>query len=414
MDLPLDTFDLTPDVVRERFNWAIRRGQPAWLWPDLPVERWQEALVSIEAAVRGVLTGGSAMQLDGDPDALGVASYTSGVGPLLGYWLERGVLSASEPVAAMLKLHLQHNRLRMERMTRRTIALVEALTARGVGVTLLKGMHTAHCYFPEPGTRPASDIDILIAASDEKAANETLRNLRFEPGAISSWPPERNWRLPEVPVQPRSLCFAHADDPWSVDLQRSLNRRYSAGAAVIRLDDVAARMEPWPVAHDAQVLGQPVLLLQLAVHASCGLTSLTLLRMVELIFVIRRDTQEGLLRWDEFMAAAERADALGMIYPALRLCEQLAPGTIPDDVYAACVRQTPVAVQRIVDRLTPANAQRVVRCSLAERFMWTPSPTNVVRQILLELIPPGANSFSRLLKIYQLRAWRLARRTLTQ
>jgi hypothetical protein len=39
-------------------------------------------------------------------------------------------------------------------------------------------------------------------------------------------------------TQPRTLSFVHRDDPWSIDLQTSLNRRYSYGAPVIALDRV--------------------------------------------------------------------------------------------------------------------------------------------------------------------------------
>lgn len=417
MELALDAFDLAPADVRERFRWARRQGHPTWLWPDVTVERWRKALARIETAVRGVLSDQRmAEPLDGDADALGVASYTSGTGPLLGYWIEEGRISAGPSVAALLKLHLQHNRLRMERMTRRTAEIIEALTSRGIGVTVLKGMHTAHVYFPEPGARPSSDIDLLIDRSDEEAANEILRLAGLQPGQAGDWPPQRIWRRPDVPIEPRSLCFVHADDPWSIDLQTSLNRRISAGMPMARLDDAIASSGEgrWPVLEAASVLQQPLLLLQLAVHASYGLQSLTLLRLIELAYVTRRDLQTGSLEWGEFLSAAARARSLGLSYPALRFCGELAPGSIPADVIERCRHEAPVAVRQVVDRLTPASAQRVDRCSLAERFMWTASPARILQQIVYEIIPPGTNSISSLMSIYKNRAWRIARRTVTR
>ena len=104
---------------------------------------------------------------------------------------------------------------------------------------------------------------------------------------------------------------------------------------------------------------------------------------------------------------------MGASYPALRLCEQLVPGTIPDGMLARCRQDVPPAVLRVVDPLTPATAQQVTRCSLRERFMWTP-PLAVARQVVLEIFPPGSSSLRKLAGIYRTRLWRLARRTLTQ
>jgi hypothetical protein len=417
MSPPLDAFDLPPGAVRARFAWAARQGQPMWLWPDLATEEWHRALLSIEQVLRATLTGRQAiMTLDGDAEAISVACYTSGTGPLLGFWLERGMIAANPPVAAVLERHLRHNRLRMDRLTTETVALASALTSAGVGVTLLKGLHTLR-YFPEPGARPVSDIDLLVAEADQPLLAEIMRAFGYQPGLISRGPPpQQEWRRPEIPVEPRTLCFVHADDPWSVDVQASLNRRYAPGAPMIRLDDelAGASRTAWSAVPEADVLAQPLLLLQLAVHASCGFQSLTMVRLVELALIIRCDVAAGLLSWNAFLALAGRLEALGLIYPALRLCEMLVPGTIPAEILARCAALTPAAVRQVVDRLTPANAQRVVRYSIAEKFMWSGSWLGMARQLLSDVVPPGIGSPSDLFGIYRKRAWKIARQTLTR
>ena len=417
MSLPLDAFDLPPETVRARFDWATRQGQPMWLWPDVTVSDWHGALGSIEQVLRATLTPDyGTILLDGDPETMSVACYTSGVGTLLGFWLEQGVIAASPPVAAVLELHLRHNRLRMNRLSAEAVALATTLTSAGVGVTVLKGLHTVR-YFPEPGTRPVSDIDLLVAARDEQALASIMRALGYEPGLISRGPPpQQEWRWPDVPVEPRSLYLVHADDPWSVDVQTSLNRRYSPGAPMIHLDQalVGGGRTPWSPVPEADVLAQPLLLLQLAVHASCGFQSLNMLRLVELALIIRRDVAHGLLSWDAFLALAERLEALGLVYPALSLCELLVPGTIPAEVSTRCTGRTPAAVRHVVDRLTPANAQRVVRYSIAEKFMWSGSRLSILRQLLSDVVPPGMGSASGLLGAYRKRAWKIARQTLSR
>jgi hypothetical protein len=67
----------------------------------------------------------------------------------------------------------------------------------------------------------------------------------------------------------------------------------------------------------------------------------------------------------------------------------------------------------VIARLAPHSAQRVLRCSLEERFMWSPSPWRRLIQIVRELHPPGL-PVAALPSIYRARAWRLLHGTLTR
>lgn len=412
-ELAADAFDLPPAEVQRRIAWARRQGQPAWLWPEVALAGWRDALIRIEQVLRSVLSDApSTPTLECDLQALGVACYTSGTGPLLGYWIEQKRIAAPPAVEALLALHLRHNRIRMRKLTEHSRALAGAFADSGIDCILLKGMHTAHAYFPEPGMRPVSDIDMLIDPEFREPAARLLRRIGYVPGRINRRSRQQTWTLGGTPEVPRTLCLVHAADPWSLDLHASIDRRYGGGPAVARLDDVVecSPTGEWPAGSCARVLGQPTLLLHLAAHASCPLNSLSLIRLVELQLVIRRDRAKGLLSWPDFVALAERAGALGLIYPALRLCEELAPDTVPLWVLAECETRVPASVRRVVDPLTPADAQRVVRCSLAERFMWTGSAAGVVRQVLRETFLP-AHSLRELLNIQRARVWRLARGT---
>jgi hypothetical protein len=415
-DLALDAFDLDDAAVQRRFDWAVRQGNSLWVWPDTAAEAWQAALGQIEAIARDVLTRGrSSRTLEGRPEDVGVAGYTSGMGPLLGFWLGEGRIRASAGVAAVLRLHLEHNRIRMARMAGHATGIVDALAGRGLEVVVFKGMDTAWSVFPDPATRPLSDIDLLIDEADVPIANETLGGLRFVPGPIGYCPPAQSWRGADAPATPRSLAFAHMDDPWSVDLQTSLRRRYSWGAPVLELDRIRspAMLEPWRLSPRAATMAAEARLVHLACHAGCGLVSLSLVRLVEIVLAIRAQPRERPIRWDVFVALAERAGALAMTYPALRFAEQLAPGTVAREVLARCEAVAPARVRRVIERLTPSSAQRVLRCSLEERFMWSPSPLRRLVQAVRELHPPGL-PVRTLPAIYRARAWRLVRGTLTR
>jgi hypothetical protein len=409
----MDADAITPEEVRRRFRWAKRQGDPAWLWPEVPRAAWREALLTIEGATREALTSGAATRtVNGDPAALGLAAYTCGLGPLLGRWLEQGRLKSGPAIAPVLERHLQHSRRRAGRLQAAGLRVVRELLDRGVPVTVLKGAHTGLDYFPEPGVRPASDIDLLIDPADAETAEEVLTGLGLVP--YSRTERECSWRPADGPAQPRSLTHVHQDDPWSVDLHTSLDLVVSAGAPLAELDRLhpmcsARRWGPEP---RAAVLDQPLLLLHLAVHAGSGLQNLTLLRLVELGLVIRQDLASEALDWRGFLEAGGRAGLLGYAYPALNLADQLWPGATPGWVLERCAAEAPAGVRRVVGRLAPATAQRIERGSLQEHFMWTSGWAERMRQLAADLVP-AAGSWRELMWIYERRAWSLIRGRLT-
>lgn len=409
----LDAINLTSEEVCRRFDEAVRNGTPRWLWPNLTIDEWQDAMRSLERVIRGVLLHGWAEhRLEGNAEAIGIACYTSGMGPLLGFWLQQGLITAQAEVAGLLEIHLRHNAARTTTLGEQALRVTAGLAREGVVPTILKGMHTAFDYFPDPSCRPMSDIDVLIAPEDEHRAREVLLAMGLEPGITARWPPQCIWRQAGARAEPHSLCFVHADDPWAIDLQLSLSRRYSAGAPVIRLDQVRGSDEVWCLSPNARVLG-PMLTMHLACHASCGFVNLTLLRLVELVLVIRKGTETGRLRWEELVDAGSRAGTLASAWPALSLCDALAPGTVPLWVQETCARAAPQAVRRVVGRFTPATVHRVRRCSIEERYMWT-SPIRAMSQIYEDLFPPQALSLAQLVRVYRQRAWRLCKGSVTR
>src|SRR5687767_10049676 len=96
--LPHNYFDVSSEDVLSRFRWARRQGNPLWVWPDTPVANWQSALVQIEAALRRVLAREPAALEGNDPEDIAIAAYTSGMGPLLGFWAVNGALHAEPTV----------------------------------------------------------------------------------------------------------------------------------------------------------------------------------------------------------------------------------------------------------------------------------------------------------------------------
>jgi hypothetical protein len=350
------------------------------------------------------------VRLEGDATAIGIAGYTSGMGPLLGYWIEQGVVDASTQAAEVLIRHLRHNRARMAWLTAVASEVVERLTGAGVGVMVTKGVHTAHAYFPEPGTRPLSDIDLRISPEEVCEAERVLTGAGYRPVLVQRNPYKCDWAQAASPTVPRSLSLTHERDPFTLDVHASLNRNFF-GVSVVRLEALLARSPAniWSPCRAAQVPRQPLLLLLLAAHASEGLHGLSLIRLVELTWVIRRDVERGALDWAEAADAAEEVGALRFAYPALALCERLAPGSVPPEILARFGARATPAMRRILDRVTPATAQRLDRLSIEERFMWAGTPVERARRLAYALWPaPAGNSVGELGRIYARRAWRLA------
>jgi hypothetical protein len=384
--LPLSAFDITPEEFHRRAIWARSRGNPSWLWPDIGLEDWRAARESITRVLAEVLARGSAeTALDGDPEIMSLAAYMGGIGPLLGWWIAEGRIVAADVLAEVFELHLRHNRLRMDRMRLRAVGMIQKLEQSDIPVTVLKGMHTAWTYFPDPATRPVSDIDLLVSPADADHAASIFRAEGFLLDHVS--PEEKTWRAGHAPRTPRSLLLVHEDDPWTVDLHNSLNyapRRSVPGAQLDRVVPDSPRSS-WPCGAVGEVLAQPALLLHLAVHLSCSMVNLTPIRMTELALVIRRDVAAGTLLWPEFLSTARRVGALGIIYPAFHFAERLLPGTVPAEILEISASAAPRALRRHLEGLTPATAQRVGRISMTQHFMWSDGWHALGKQVLRDL-----------------------------
>ncbi len=413
--LPFDAFDLGPGERERRFTLARRRGRRAWLWPEVGPAEWRTCLRAIGDVVAQLLADDAAApvldpQLTGGERALSLAAYTSGTGPLLGWWIEQGRLSARPEHARVLELHLRHARLRAARTEGILLPLIDSLSDAGIGVGLLKGAHTARVYFPEPALRPSADIDVVIGAAAMRAAGDRLGSLGWIRGPSQRRPRRETWQPPGQGAGPRSVWLAHAEDPIEMDLHASLDRNVF-GVRRIRFDRAVAR-DGWCAVNASglsiRVLPEHLLLLYLACHASEGLHHLTLLRLVELIRVARHAQACGRLDWGDVAESASQLGCERFSYPAFILAESLAPGFLPRDLRRQLEGHATPALRRVTAELDPATAQRIDRVSLEERLMWARGPIEHARRMLHALWPPEAGwSVVRGIQLWAGRAWTL-------
>jgi hypothetical protein len=388
--------DLDPEEVRTRVAWARKRGLPRWLWPDIAPQHWRAALSQIGRALTHILTDQPGdVRLDGDPRVLSLAAYTSGTGPLLGYFGERGSLSAAPAIAGMLAVHLSHNRTRMQMLRREAIAAAELLANSGIVALVPKGLHTAFAYFPEPGCRPVSDIDLVVKPEELARAEEIFRAHGYAGKVMSQVPYQCDWTRAGVRATPHSLLHVHADDPWSIDLQTTIDR-HLRNVGVVPLDRFVSsdQLTPWPLSNAARVLRQPLLLVVLAAHASQHLINLSLGRIVELALVARTDQASGALDWDAFIRIAREVGPR-YLYPALFASERLVPGTIAPAVLKVCESDAPAELRRLLAKRDVALLQPLDHHSFAERYMWFGGWWNRLRRVVRDVDPGPADRTPR-------------------
>jgi hypothetical protein len=412
--LPMDALDTPADEIAARFRWARERGHPGYVWPRVPIGRWLACGREIERVARARLLDESAaprleVPSGASAEAVGIAAFSSGMGPLLGHWIESGAVRAAPEVADILALHLAHGRRRAERQQAALRGALDAMAGADVTATVVKGAHTA-AYFPEAGARTAADVDLVIARPDIGAAEAALAAAGFTRGARQRRPYKCDWVPPDSPRTLPSLDVAHADAPFAIELHDSLERVFF-GVRRISFVSVSGSAAAPAIHPAARVLAQPLLTAFLATHASEELHQLQLLRLVELAMVVRTDVARAALGWNELLALLELEGALRFTYPAFALTERLAPGTVDPDFLARVTASATPRMRRLIGALSPAGALRPDRVSLEERFLWADGPLETVRRAAYLLWPAhAARSLRPLRTVYAERLYRVVRR----
>lgn len=359
------------------------------LWPDVSASAFRAAQREMTRVTARVLAGAPSpvrleLPRDADTRALGVAASVAGMGPLLGFWCATGRVGAQQSVLDLLARHLDHGRQRAARLRQELERILVPFADSGIEVLVLKGTDTAYRYFPEPGTRPSSDLDLLVAPHDVTAARSVLQNLGFTEEAGHGDRYRSTWTPPTV-GEVRSLDLAHAENPWSVDLHASLDREMFPDRPMTFGTPTPGPRdgEVWQeFSRPVRVLREPLLLAYLAAHTSSHFYAITLVRLVELVLVARRDF--GKHNWPAFADLVRRTATGRFVFPALYLAEQLAPSTMDALALEEVEDAAPWWLRKRVRATTPASAQRLHPYPFRQRFLWA----TTITELLFELAWP--------------------------
>jgi hypothetical protein len=269
-------------------------------------------------------------------------------------------------------------------------------------------MDLAFSCYPEPGTRPVSDIDLVV---DPGVGQARAAELLAQSGFVMTGQnfKETTW-VPSNVGGVRSLLLTHAEDPWAIDLHDTIDQQPSSGAARTTLGrHIHNFREPGCVHHHAAAtLAQPALVLYLAAHIGASFRiNTSLVRLVDLVLVIRRDTAANRLDWDAFLDLGNRTGSLELTFASLTLAEKLIPGTVPVRVLDVSAKEVPNAARALLRGLTPSGAQQLDRTSVKEHYMWARGVTGMMRQLWADLAPPDMplrDSLARYRRLAR-RAW---------
>ncbi|HEX3868273.1 MAG TPA: nucleotidyltransferase family protein [Gemmatimonadaceae bacterium] len=383
-----------PDVDR-RLALFRETGDPAALWPGLTEPARVAAARELGRVTAAVLE--ARQPVDIDPTnahaayALAIAGHTSGMGPVIGRWIETGVVRARDDAAAAFARHVLHARRRSARIEQRVSAPIDALVARGIVPVVLKGMHTSRAYFEEPGVRRMSDVDLLIPPDRTADAEAALASIGFRPEGAPLRPYKRDWLGPGVNPHLASIELAHEQSRWFVELHASLDRVFHPGA-VARLDLLRSQVERFELAgRSLAALAPAPLLIALACHCSQELDGVRLLRLYEIVRVAREARRTQRLDWDELAGMLRRTGAARYTFPAFSLVNALAPNTIDERVISLGRDASTWASRHTVERLVPAGGSLDER-GVIRQVMWTRGPVAIGQRLLRNLWPA---SFAR-------------------
>jgi Uncharacterised nucleotidyltransferase len=415
----LSPLDDPPDAPLE----TLRRREDAWrsthrvdaLWPGLDGTVIQSAANAIGAAVAGVL-GGERATLECaavGPDAerraraAGVAALLTGVGPLLGAWIARGELEAEPALARVLARHLAHARAREARIRSALIPVLARMERAGLEPGLIKGLHTAHAYFPEPGARPFADVDVVVPPAAIAQAERLLGEAGFEGEIRIDMPTyKREWLPPDGPGDIWSYELWHARSKWKLDLHDGLN--FLAVVQNERTPQVPRFAQRFTLDGVTLRVADPnELIALLAAHASTELYSQRLLRLVELVLVVRRATALGTLDWRAVESSLAERGSLRFAYPMLALTERLAPDTVDAALLSRLSNATTARARAVTSTLSPTAPVLDASFSLRERLMWASGLRATMRWMWRMIAPLEGASRSRQLRTYRHRAMRL-------
>lgn len=195
--------------------------------------------------------------------------------------------------------------------------LLGAFDEAGLRPIVMKGLAVAVRYYPDIGTRPMIDVDLLVDASEEADAKRLLEERRFERSAP--------WR-----------SFLHADHEFAVDLH--------AGSPSFLEEGVEALTAPFELDERARSLEPHAMLVQLLTHMRKH-TSVVGVSLLWIVDVLRLVHAEGAsLSLERVRELSREASTADLLLQVLLFGETYCRFAVPEQFRSACAGSAPLSL----------------------------------------------------------------------
>ena len=204
--------------------------------------------------------------------------------------------------------------------------IADAMSARGIPLLVLKGMHLAELVYGDISLRPMSDIDLLVPRGQVAAAVEALQELDYGTGADSAAAVEAALE------RTCALGFTHRANQVYVELHWKLSEPGDGFEAP--MDEIWRSAVPASLGGAATLVMSPeFLLLHVCAHLACKHVFILPLRaLVDIDLIVRTHPA---LDWAQVVAlAGAHGWGLGVAL-ALRLAHEQLDTPVPDAVLAS-------------------------------------------------------------------------------
>jgi hypothetical protein len=154
---------------------------------------------------------------------------------------------------------------------------------------------------------------------------------------------------------------------------------------------------------------EPLLTTYLAMHASFPAHSLRLIRIVELVLVIRTDLANGSLDWLRLEQLLDRTRLWRFVFPAFELAERLVPGLLDGAFRRKLAAQATSVARRVVSKISANGWQGWTDRQMSEHLMWFQGSVEFMLNIS-ELVWPGGIPARAILPLH-VKRWRMVLRS---
>ncbi len=223
------------------------------------------------------------------------------------------------------------------------VQIISELAKAGLEVTLLKGADLRLRVYPDPATRPMTDLDLLVDPHDLVRARAVLESLGYRviEAHVSQRPGFRERFAPADIYEPQPDLSLKVDLHWGLWHEYSF---YGLPLAPLQAQALPAHFQRVPV----KVLAPEHLLMHLCLHAYWDFVLVR--QLVDLALTAATLPVD----WSRLQADASRWGCQAPVYQVLSLVQQLSPQVIPAAVLAGLAGHQDPWAEKLVHTETPS------------------------------------------------------------